>query len=262
MMKRKVIFISFSFLFFFNVISFAATINVNRIKEAYPQMIQNATSHYIVWSDGTRTPIKGAGWIGHLASLLRNNKDSFSLKELQCHGFEPFLKKMYGKTEYDVEKNLVTVFWMPHVFGYIYPLKVTTINGIDKKIQHISDELEKLPTSDFKYLAQPAGSFYWRKVKHENYLSAHSFGIAMDINSHYGNYWMWDWEKENRPRTNLVLQNHIPMRIVKIFEDEGFIWGGRWYFYDTMHFEYRPELFVKSAQGLQYNRALDMHCYG
>jgi hypothetical protein len=21
------------------------------------------------------------------------------------------------------------------------------------------------------------------------------------------------------------------------------VWGGRWYHYDTMHFEYRPELF-------------------
>ena len=29
--------------------------------------------------------------------------------------------------------------------------------------------------------------------------------------------------------------------IVKVFEKYGFIWGGRWYHYDTMHFEYRPE---------------------
>ena len=28
-----------------------------------------------------------------------------------------------------------------------------------------------------------------------------------------------------------------------IFEKYGFVWGGRWYHYDTMHFEYRPELF-------------------
>ncbi len=32
------------------------------------------------------------------------------------------------------------------------------------------------------------------------------------------------------------------MEIVRIFEKHGFIWGGRWYHYDTMHFEYRPEL--------------------
>ncbi len=34
----------------------------------------------------------------------------------------------------------------------------------------------------------------------------------------------------------------IPMEIVRIFEKHGFIWGGRWHHYDTMHFEYRPEL--------------------
>jgi hypothetical protein len=28
---------------------------------------------------------------------------------------------------------------------------------------------------------------------------------------------------------------------VEIFERHGFIWGGKWYHYDTMHFEYRPE---------------------
>jgi hypothetical protein len=29
---------------------------------------------------------------------------------------------------------------------------------------------------------------------------------------------------------------------VAVFERHGFIWGGRWAHYDTMHFEYRPEL--------------------
>ena len=33
----------------------------------------------------------------------------------------------------------------------------------------------------------------------------------------------------------------IPKEIVDIFEKHGFIWGGRWSHYDTMHFEYRPE---------------------
>ena len=34
----------------------------------------------------------------------------------------------------------------------------------------------------------------------------------------------------------------MPQKIVDAFEAEGFVWGGRWYHYDTMHFEYRPEL--------------------
>ena len=34
----------------------------------------------------------------------------------------------------------------------------------------------------------------------------------------------------------------FPLEIVEIFERHGFIWGGRWKHYDTMHFEFRPEL--------------------
>ena len=34
---------------------------------------------------------------------------------------------------------------------------------------------------------------------------------------------------------------HISSR-VGLSEKHGFIWGGKWYHYDTMHFEYRPEI--------------------
>jgi hypothetical protein len=30
--------------------------------------------------------------------------------------------------------------------------------------------------------------------------------------------------------------------VVEIFERHGFVWGGRWSWFDTMHFEFRPEL--------------------
>ena len=33
-----------------------------------------------------------------------------------------------------------------------------------------------------------------------------------------------------------------PYEIINIFEEEGFIWGGKWLIWDNMHFEYRPEL--------------------
>ena len=42
------------------------------------------------------------------------------------------------------------------------------------------------------------------------------------------------------------LQKTYPAAIVKAFEDEGFIWGGKWHEYDLMHFEYRPELICKA----------------
>ncbi len=31
---------------------------------------------------------------------------------------------------------------------------------------------------------------------------------------------------------------------VLVFERQGFVWGGKWFFFDTMHFEYRPELLL------------------
>ena len=34
------------------------------------------------------------------------------------------------------------------------------------------------------------------------------------------------------------------MELIAIFEKYGFIWGGRWYHFDTMHFEYRPEILL------------------
>jgi hypothetical protein len=58
--------------------------------------------------------------------------------------------------------------------------------------------------------------------------------IAIDIDPSLAHYWRND-------RT-IAWKNRVPQSIVDAFEAEGFIWGGRWYHYDTMHFEYRPEL--------------------
>jgi hypothetical protein len=58
------------------------------------------------------------------------------------------------------------------------------------------------------------------------------------------NYWRWVHGAET---DDLAYRNQIPYEIVEIFERHGYIWGGKWYHYDTMHFEYRPEL-LKLAQ--------------
>jgi len=34
---------------------------------------------------------------------------------------------------------------------------------------------------------------------------------------------------------------------VKVFKKHGFIWGGNWYHFDGMHFEYRPEFLALRA---------------
>ncbi len=66
----------------------------------------------------------------------------------------------------------------------------------------------------------------------------HAYGAAIDINTAHVDYWRWTLNGSGELRW----QNKIPIQIVRIFEKHGFIWGGYWYHYDTMHFEYRPEL--------------------
>ena len=158
--------------------------------------------------------------------------------------FEPFFEKMYGATEAQVRANLVTIYWLPH-FGN-QPLLVTRINGVDQKLQAISNELDTLAKQPGKayllaYLKDPAGTFNWRDVAGTDRLSPHSFGIAIDINSTPADYWQW------AKGGAAAYHNQIPMEIVKVFEKYGFIWGGKWYHYDTMHFEYRPELLMNQS---------------
>ncbi len=103
------------------------------------------------------------------------------------------------------------------------------------QLQKVINELKTLPKSYQKYIRDIGGTFSYRQISGTQRLSAHSFGIAIDLNVKQSRYWRWDKE--------YVFSNNFPKEIIDIFEKYGLIWGGRWYHYDTMHFEYRPELF-------------------
>ena len=151
---------------------------------------------------------------------------------------EAFFKKIYGNSKSEVENKLVDVVWCPKLVNQ--KIKVTSVNGIDKIVKNLSIELDKNPAFA-NYLKNIAGTFSWRNIAGTNRLSMHSFGMTIDINTKYSNYWQWDCKCKNE-NAKLIYKNRIPLEIVKIFEKYGFIWGGNWMHYDTMHFEYRPEL--------------------
>lgn len=154
---------------------------------------------------------------------------------------EEFFKKIYGNSKSEVEKKLVEIVWCPKLVNQ--KIKVTSVNGIDKIVKKISAELDE--HSEFqKYITNIGGTFNWRTISGTNRLSMHSFGMTIDINVKYSDYWQWacNCKSEN---SKVVYKNKIPLEIVKIFEKYGFIWGGNWKHFDTMHFEYRPEFFVK-----------------
>ncbi|MDR2535582.1 MAG: M15 family metallopeptidase [Treponema sp.] len=100
------------------------------------------------------------------------------------------------------------------------------------------------------------GGYNWRAIQGTQRQSYHSWGLALDIQpkkSYLGNKVMyWFWERifdKNWMLVPLERRWIPPLGIIKAFENEGFIWGGRWALYDNMHFEYRPEL-------LEVNRLL------
>jgi peptidoglycan L-alanyl-D-glutamate endopeptidase CwlK len=147
-------------------------------------------------------------------------------------------KKMYGSSATEVESHLTTIPWLPR--SAHASVRITRINGIDRQLAAISAELDQLPAEDKKFVLKTGGTFNWRPIAGSDQLSAHSFGIAIDIDPDYSDYWRWN--KAGDSEKPIPYRNRIPHRIVEIFERHGFIWGGKWYHYDTMHFEYRPEL--------------------
>lgn len=148
----------------------------------------------------------------------------------RCRNYE-LLGEIYGKNEKEVKENLVDVDFLGHI------VKFNSKNNAAKALSKVSKDLKVLITKNpdmIKYLKNIGGTFKWRVIAGTNILSAHSYAIAIDINVAQSSYWQWQKEYSNL----------IPEQIVHIFEKHGFIWGGRWNHFDTMHFEYRPEFFV------------------
>jgi hypothetical protein len=150
--------------------------------------------------------------------------------------FEPLFVAMYGDcNKNEITKTLRNIEWLPrHAGGRV---TITKANGVDVALEAVSKELDGLPTELMKYLKPTSGTYNCRSIAGTNVRSMHAYAAAIDINSEYSNYWRWG-SNRGEPKW----QNQIPIEIVRIFEAHGFIWGGYWYHYDTMHFEYRPEL--------------------
>ena len=219
---------------------------------AYPDSIVRHDGTFIYWRDGTRMPV----WDGKLHKsfdeLLRNATilDQFrlpyprgSLRSAPPVNDDPgrfrneaFFTKMYGDCRKgEVRRQMAPIVWLPHTWGK--RILATRVNGVARRLQEISNEIDALPET-IKRAAYPiAGVYACRPVADTGKASVHSYAAAIDLNTRYSDYWYW--HRNERP---VRYRNRMPQQIVDIFERHGFIWGGKWYHYDTMHFEYRPEL--------------------
>ncbi len=222
---------------------------VQCLMEAYPDQIIGYADNLIYWSDSTTMVYDD----GKEKSAVQKMDDA-DIEDMSYWVYpddvtdfndagrirsEAFFKKMYGKTQGEMNKNLTTIVWCPKTVGQT--LRISTVNGVDKQLKKVSDELDQHPEWK-KYLSGPS-TVNWRVVAGTNRLSPHSYGMTIDMGVAQSNYWKWDHPKASETDP-IDYRNRFPLELVQIFEKYGFIWGGRWYHYDNMHFEYRPEVLL------------------
>ncbi len=225
--------------------------------EGYSTLISSADEESIVLKDGTKLPyhtnsIKST-WDeqinnADLATQTQQHYDKGGFETPPPYLFDPgrlryqpFFQALYGKDKKAIEKNLVDIKW-PTIKGFV-KLPVNKVGGVDKKLYAIGQEIAKLPKKD-RIWAEGAATYCYRVIKDTDRLSMHSYGIAIDLAPKTTQYWKDEAPSET---AKIGYKNTMPLSIVRIFEKHGFIWGGRWYHYDTMHFEYRPELLAPAC---------------
>jgi len=237
--------------------SIALVANPQCYLQAYPDLIQSADNTTVVLKNGISLPYKTTDAKISWDDKINNADLEMQLSQIYDKGgiqtpppylfdpgrlrYQPFFQAVYGKDQKAIEKNLVQIDW-PTLKGSI-KLPVNKINNVDKKLYAIGQEIAKLPKSE-RIWAQGATTYCYRVIKDTNRLSMHSFGIAIDLAPDTTQYWKNEAPNET---DKIGYKNTMPLSIVRIFEKHGFIWGGRWYHYDTMHFEYRPELLASSC---------------
>jgi hypothetical protein len=226
--------------------------SLDELLRAYPDTLAGFDGSDLIWRDGTHMPVGAAQPAGGMEAQLRHGSilDQLRLDYPAGAAVRPaplqdpgrvrnraFFDKMYGDCRTGaVALKLVPVVWLPRSWGHT--VSITSVNGVDRRLAAISRELDALPAADKRYLYPPGGTYMCRPVADAGQASMHGWGAAIDINPAYSDYWLWRRVKAGMP----AYADRIPPEIVAVFERHGFIWGGRWAHFDTMHFEYRPEL--------------------
>jgi len=152
---------------------------------------------------------------------------------------------MSAATRAETERQLVSIKFLG---------KTTRVHkAIKQKLASVEDDIKNLAKTDstIQKWIDTLGSlegYGWRNIANTQSRSYHSYGLAVDLlpKSLGGKQTYWLWTSNSRSDWWNVSYNeryHPPEMVIKIFESYGFVWGGKWVMFDTMHFEYRPEVF-------------------
>jgi len=161
--------------------------------------------------------------------------------------YEGLLADLYRTgTRGQTEARIVTVKLM----GF----EVRVHEQIAEPLEALNRDLEVLIDTDpgvQRFVAGLKGlaGYNWREIAGTRSRSYHSYGIAIDLapKSFGGRHTYWRWALPQTEEFYSIPYEQrwmVPQQVVELFEERGFVWGGKWFFFDTMHFEYRPEILV------------------
>ncbi|MDP4179225.1 MAG: M15 family metallopeptidase [Bacillota bacterium] len=156
------------------------------------------------------------------------------------------LSEVYGLSRKSIETNLVNTN-----LGYRY-YQFNKSNKAADSLKNAMSEIVPLANSrkDVGGCLYPScGTYNYRVISGTNKLSPHAYGIAIDLARDKRDYWKWASPEEGSKRIEAY-----PKDMVEILEKNNFVWGGKWSHFDTLHFEYRPEIIMKARYFAYENR--------
>ena len=263
---------------------------LNAYKEAYPDLITDvikgekdwtvkfANGNLYYWADGKILPEsalkKSEKYISYSINPYNINGRSPELyteekiKKLRVINRPSGKKRIVLSEEGGLYKELFAITAKKSAKKQLTEVRlcghyITVHHNIAEKIRLIDSKIHLLAKTDPEvrsYLKNISSieAFNWRNIAGSDHKSNHSFGIAIDIlpKKYHKKTIYWSWEQEKNRDWMLLPQSRLwapPDPVVKIFLEERFIWGGNWDKYDTMHFEYRPELIFLS-KNIKFNQ--------
>ena len=148
------------------------------------------------------------------------------------------LNEVYGSSRQSIEKNLSSL-----KYGYTN-YQFNSHNNANTSLESALKEIMPLAKSrgDIGSILYPAsGTYNYRVISGTGMLSPHAYGIAIDLKSDPRDYWKWSSKDKGAKRLS-----EYPKELVTAFENNNFVWGGKWGHFDILHFEYRPEIILKA----------------
>lgn len=136
--------------------------SIDDLLHAYPNALAGFDGADLIWRDGTRMAVDDGRSGKSMEDQLRGGSILDQLRMAYPAGApfdtaphqdpgrvrnRAFFYKMYGDCRSgEVAPTLVPIVWLPNTWGHI--VRITSTNGVDRRLAEVSRELDTLPAED------------------------------------------------------------------------------------------------------------------